>query len=295
MSDAGRTPEEHEIVEQCRYSVEAAIDWDCEIIKKYAKENIGVYQNIGLGAKWVLEKEKWAIFLEDDNLPELSFFQFCRELLHKYEMDTRVLWICGTNYLEECNVPDGSSYFFTKNMLPCGWASWSHKFIQSYDGELISWKNKIIRKSVENDYLYKPLFRQDRHNWEQEIKRFNKSGKPASWDYQMSLSMRVQNQFAIIPKVNQIKNIGVDSDSIHGGSSMDQVMTKRFCNLNTHPIDFPLSHPNSIILYEELEISLAKIITYPVLLRFKTIISSMIKNIISIDDSVSLKKYFLGE
>jgi hypothetical protein len=26
--------------------------------------------NIALRAKWVFEREKWAIFLEDDNLPE---------------------------------------------------------------------------------------------------------------------------------------------------------------------------------------------------------------------------------
>ena len=76
---------EKELVGEVRASIEQAIDWDCSIIKNYAAENRGVYVNIALGAKWVFRREKWAIFLEDDNLPEISFFQFCQEMLQRYE------------------------------------------------------------------------------------------------------------------------------------------------------------------------------------------------------------------
>ena len=77
-------------------TVEFLINWDCEVIKNYAKENRGVYQNIGEGARWVFEREEKAIFLEDDNLPETSFFRFASEMLEKYETAPEVLWICGT-------------------------------------------------------------------------------------------------------------------------------------------------------------------------------------------------------
>ena len=77
LADQGRNDAEREAVASCRAAVEAAIDWECEVVKNYATENRGVYQNIGEGAKWVLRQEKWAIFLEDDNLPEVSFFDFC--------------------------------------------------------------------------------------------------------------------------------------------------------------------------------------------------------------------------
>ena len=79
LADQGRNAEERLLAEECRKKVEAAITWDCEVIKNYADENRGVYQNIGQGAIWVLKQEKWAIFLEDDNLPEPSFFPFCKE------------------------------------------------------------------------------------------------------------------------------------------------------------------------------------------------------------------------
>ena len=60
LSDDGRTPEEMQLVNQCRQVIESAIDWDCEVIKNYANGNRGVYANIGLGAKWVLNKEPWS-------------------------------------------------------------------------------------------------------------------------------------------------------------------------------------------------------------------------------------------
>ena len=113
LADQGRDDIERKAVKKCREKVEAAIDWECEVIKNYANENRGVYQNIGEGAKWVLKKEKWAIFLEDDNLPEVTFFEFCKEMLERYEDDSRILWICGTNYLCEYFLKYNVSYVFT--------------------------------------------------------------------------------------------------------------------------------------------------------------------------------------
>lgn len=74
LSDQGRSLEEKCRVQETRDAVEAAIDWPCEVIKLYAEANRGVYENIGLGAKRVFESEERAIFLEDDNYPEITFF-----------------------------------------------------------------------------------------------------------------------------------------------------------------------------------------------------------------------------
>ncbi|WP_422766831.1 hypothetical protein ACOX9X_11130 [Photobacterium leiognathi subsp. mandapamensis] len=122
LSDGGRNEDEKKIVDECRFAIEEAISWNCEIVKKYHTENVGVYSNIADGAKWVFSQEEKAIFLEDDNLPEETFFEYCECLLNKYRLDSRILWVCGSNYLEEVETSDNSSYFFTQNMLPCGWA-----------------------------------------------------------------------------------------------------------------------------------------------------------------------------
>ena len=153
LADQGRNDAERHAAEICRQKVEDAIDWKCELVKNYADENRGVYQNIGEGAKWVLRREKWAIFLEDDNLPEVTFFEFCKEMLQKYEEDSRVLWVCGTNYLGNYHPKDNVSYVFTRHMLPCGWASWATKFEKFYDGNLSLCEDKTVMERVKDVYI----------------------------------------------------------------------------------------------------------------------------------------------
>lgn len=292
IGDGGRTLAEHKEVEDSRKIIESAITWECEIIKRYANENIGVYENIAGGVKWVFNYEEMAIFLEDDNLPELSFFPFCEEILERYKNDSRVLWICGTNYLKEYKPKDGSSYVVTKNMMPCGWASWGYKFTKYYDGELLLWKDSYIRKRIEKEYTYKPLMRQDIDNWNDELWHKQEFGRFISWDYQMSFTQRVHGLYAIVPQYNQITNIGVDMDSIHHGNSFENVMTRRFCGLATKSIEFPLKHPKALLIDEEFELLISKIITLPRKMRARKALTRWIKKVIGMRKDKSLKDVF---
>jgi len=288
ISDGPRNEVEAERVLECRRKIEEAIYWDCEVIKNYAVENKGVYDRIALGAKWVLSMEDSAIFLEDDNLPELTFFKFCSEMLDMYKDDTRVLWICGTNYLQEYEPKDGSSYVFTKHMFPCGWASWSDKFSKYYDGDLLLWNDPLIKKRIKSEYNYKPLMRQDVSNWDSESYRILNGNKPNSWDYQMSFTQRVHGLYAIVPKYNQISNIGVDIDSIHGGVSFDNIMTQRFCGLKTKRLNFPLIHPKMVLSDLEFDKLNNHIITFPLSYRLKGVIIRILKKMLFIDKNKSL-------
>jgi len=290
IADGHRNDAEKIEVERCREVVEKAITWNCEVVKNYANENKGVYDRIGLGAKWVLEREEAAIFLEDDNLPEISFFAFCKEMISRYKDDSRVLWVCGTNYLEKYTPGDGSSYVFSKHMLPCGWASWASKFAKFYDGDMSLWQNTFVRKRVQEDIEYRPLARQLMQIWgtvDYQIKTF---GKPSSWDGQMSFTQRTQNLFAIVPKNNLIKNIGVDAYSSHGGTSFSNVMTRRFCGIESYPLDFPLVHPVGFFTDPIFEKKTAKIITLPVTYRIKGFIVFMLKRLLHKDINKSFWK-----
>jgi hypothetical protein len=287
ISDGPRNDEERVRVSECREKIEGHINWDCEIIKNYAEVNKGVYDRIGLGAKWVLGREETAIFLEDDNLPELTFFQFCAEMLERYKHDTRVLWICGTNYLKEYEPVDGSSYVFTKHMLPCGWASWGSKFNKFYDGELHLWNDSYIKKRIKFENDNKSLLRQDIENWNRESRRILNGERPLSWDFQMSFTQRVHGLYAIVPKFNQITNIGVDLDSIHGGISFDNEMVKRFCGLKTKSMNFPLIHPKVLLSDKRFDKLTAQIIILPFTYRVKVFISKILKKIFFIKENAS--------
>ncbi|WP_374244438.1 hypothetical protein [Zoogloea sp.] len=296
ICDGGRTPDEDLLVRKCREGVEAQIDWPCEVVRNYAESNRGVYDRIGLGAKWVLSQEKSAIFLEDDNLPEVTFFRFCEEMLERYADESRVLWVCGTNYLQEYQPSDGSSYVFSQHMLPCGWASWSHKFARYYDGDLELVDDPYLLSRVRDEYKDDALYHQDKDNWLLERRRVLSGIPPKSWDYQMSFTQRVHGLLAVVPMFNQIRNIGVDEHSIHGGTSMSDVMTSRFCELRTRALEWPLVHPRAILTDLRFERLIDGVVLYPFSYRAKGFINRLLKRIflVSKDESLtaSLKSRF---
>lgn len=293
VCDGGRTEDEHKEVCRCRQMAEQAIDWKCEIIKNYSETNRGVYENIAGGAKWVFSQEKYAIFLEDDNLPEVSFFQFCKEMLEKYENDNNVLWVCGTNYLGDYEPSESVSYMFTKHMLPCGWASWSNKFLSMYDGAMTGFDNEEVMSKIKRQFLSQTLYRQSKSYWESEWNRMLQGKKTNSWDMQMDYSIKKNSVYGICPTKNQIKNIGVDNASIHGGISMSALMTRRFCGMDSYPIQFPLKHPKEIAIDIEFEKKLGTIILRPFPLRVKRLVDKVIRNILQIPDGIRTREYLL--
>lgn len=288
LSDQGRTEEEILRVRQTRAAIENAIDWPCEIIKFYAESNLGVYRNIGLGAKRVFEKEDRAIFLEDDNYPEITFFQYADEMLERYADDERILWVCGTNYLTEyCNARE-DSYFFTQHLLPCGWASWKRKFLKYYDGELenlFAYKEPFFKS-----YQSKALAEQQWSSILGEYNRKQKGKNYISWDYQMLFSIRANDLLGIAPCVNQIRNIGADSDATHGGTSLNKVMTRRFCEVPTKPLEFPLHHPVNIEQDELFNKKIGRVILLPLPLRIKNKGFSLVKKALGISGDQHLKE-----
>ena len=291
ISDQGRNDEEKLMVEKCRQAIEGMIDWECEIVKYYAMENRGVYENIGEGAKWVLQREKSAIFLEDDNLPEVSFFYFCRELLQKYEKEPRVLWICGTNYLGKYEPDNGSSYMFTKHLLPCGWASWGEKFCKFYDGEMKTFSAKESRRTLKHQYENHALFRYQFRLFEKTAYLLENDRKKSSWDYQMAYSVRNNGVYGISPKYNQIENIGVDEFSEHGGTSFQDVMTRRFCGMKSYFLNQPFIHPESIEVDKQYEKKIGNIILPPFSVRIRIVIADIVKLILGMDRNQSLALY----
>lgn len=294
LADQGRNEIEKEQADECRRAVENEITWNCEVVKKYATENIGVYENIGEGAKWVLRREKWAIFLEDDNLPEFTFFPFCEEMLKRYEDDNRILWICGTNYLGDYKPDSNDSYVFTRHMLPCGWASWGSKFEKYYDGLMSLYEDFGVQHNIGDVYFNKKIYKQYKASWTGEYLRIKHGKRPISWDYQMDFSIKANNLFGICPCRNQIKNIGVDQFSVHGGSTFQNKMTQRFCGMESYPIEFPLQHPKTLLLDREFEKKISKIILYPLFQRISRRLFRFIRKIFKVRYDESLKQFLIG-
>lgn len=228
----------------CRKIVED-IDWECDVYQNYADESLGAAQRLLSGFSWVFENVDRAIILEDDCLPNQSFFPFCEELLEKYLDDERINMITGYNFYDEMPEID-ESYFFGKSGTNWGWATWARAW------KLIEFDLHKIHADTKAQNLFAKL--NSRHisnqkiTWINNVEQKFSDGTWTTWDVQWGLVKDLYFQLAIIPKCNMIDNIGCGDDSAHFSAyktlSFDD---QKLFHRNRKEMSFPLIHPNYII------------------------------------------------
>ena len=101
---------EKEMCEATRAIIEQ-IDWDCEVKTLFRESNLGCGKAVSEAISWFFVHNEMGIILEDDCLPDLSFFSFCENLLEKYKDDSRISTICASNYQLQNNT--SNSYYFS--------------------------------------------------------------------------------------------------------------------------------------------------------------------------------------
>lgn len=226
-------PGEAEKCEAARAIIDR-VDWDCEVLKNYAKENMGCRRRVSSGLDWVFAKVEAAIVLEDDCLPHSTFFRFCAELLERYRDDQRVMMISGDNFQFGKRRTD-YSYYFSRFAHIWGWASWRRAWTH-YDADLKLWPD--IKKGC---WLKDFLGNKDRVQYWTDIFDALYDGEIDTWDYQLNLSCWMQNGLNIIPEVNLISNIGFQHDGTHTRGK------GRLANMDTQSMEFPLLHPPHLL------------------------------------------------
>ncbi len=224
-SEAARCAETRAIVE--------AVDWPCEVFTNYAETNLGLKRRISSGLDWVFAHEEQAIILEDDCLPDPTFFRFCAELLERYRDDERIMQIAGTNLLRSAYRPQ-ASYFFTAYMHIWGWATWRRAW-QHYDVTMSQWADPQARERVLSQFDNPAERQYFRDTWDRVYR-----GQVNTWDYQWSFICRARNGLSIMPCHNLISNIGFGPEATH------TLVKNRVTALPTQPMSFPLQHPASV-------------------------------------------------
>lgn len=254
FSDGPRDNIEKELILKSRDAAIKSIDWDCKVHTHFLEENIGIDKMWDYSFTTTFEAVDKAIFIEEDILPNLSFFYYCDELLARYEEDKRIFMITGINALSEYPSSTGPSYFFTTSNSTWGFAFWKRSF------DLMSKDLSILLDHyygpVVKDYFY-------RDNNRKSIRAYNRlitySSKPdliqkykneisEIWfhDYNQFL---LNNMLTIVPRVNLIQNLGNHKESEN--SDTNQLLTKkmkRVYEMKIFDLNFPLTHPDFILL-----------------------------------------------
>ena len=193
---------------------------------------MGCKFRISSGLDWVFGTEERALILEDDCIPDISFFKFCDELLEKYKNHSEISHIGGNNFLfDRLKIDD--SYYFSRYTHVWGWATWKRAW-QNYDVTLKKWPQ--IKK---DRTLEKILGKQQAKFWGEKFDGVY-SGQDDTWDHQWTFSSMINQKLAIVPKVNLITNIGFGKNSTH------TLFHSKFAKMKRESLNFPLNHPTTI-------------------------------------------------
>lgn len=242
ISDGGRNERECQIIAEHRKMFDEEIDWDCQVYKIYEEKNNGLYAMGKKSRELIWGTVDRCVFLEDDILPSITFFQYCAELLEKYKDDERINVICGMNHLGVCEDVN-SDYFFSRQGSIWGTATWRR--VQQYRGDFEYGKDAYIMKLLRQRTKHNKIFR---GRYEAYAKQQYYEGHLAAAEFYYEFGMYGHNQLQIIPKKNLISNIGCTPDSAHSDDlkSLPKGIQRVF-NMETHEMEFPLKHAKYVI------------------------------------------------
>lgn len=237
VSDGARSdrPQEMEKCAAVRCFIESNIDWPCKLMKHYSERNLGCDINISKGLTWVFENVEQAIILEDDCVPDISFFFFCEELLTRYADDERVMAVTAFNWQGRTPGID-TSYYFSKHFNGWGWATWRRAW-DCFDYEMKRWPRLRDRKFLNDIFHCKKAARCRK----QLLDRLYEAEAPY-WDFVFDYSIKAQSGLSINPSVNLVQNIGFGhEDATHTKTGA------RHLSLPAHSMEFPLAHSSEVL------------------------------------------------
>lgn len=193
-------PGEAQMVEQVR-EIATAVDWPCEVKTLFREQNLGCKHAVSGAITWFFEHEEQGIILEDDCLPDLSFFGFCENLLNFYAENQQIMHIGGYKPVEIPSINFDIS--FSRVTHVWGWATWRNRWS----------KYKLdINQSEKEDLYY--LDKYEFFNSKSKTAKRKRiltalyDGKINTWDYQWNFTVRTNSGLAIRPNINLVMNIG---------------------------------------------------------------------------------------
>jgi hypothetical protein len=227
-------PQESDRCAQVR-SIVSRVDWQCEVRQNFSERNLGCKSRLATGLDWVFEQVDEAIIIEDDCLPEPTFFRYASELLERYREDPRIMSISGDNFFRGTYAPD-ASYYFSRYFHCWGWATWRRAW-KLYDVNVSEWD----RLECTNWLLERLGGDHAAAEYWSHIFRSMHAQQIDTWDYQFVFASWQNNGLTALPRSNLVTNIGFGADATHTRDVASELAV-----LPTEPLPFPLRHPTTV-------------------------------------------------
>ena len=197
-------PGEDKICSEVKNIILSNIDWDCEVKTLFRDANLGCGVAVSEAISWFFSNIEEGIILEDDCLPNNSFFSFCETMLLKFRDNDSIMHVSGNNF-QFSNI-GSECYYLSKLPHIWGWATWKSAW-QKYDLEL----KTFDQDKAGNYFNYAPI---DCY-WFQIFASIKNDLIKHTWDYQWTFAIFKNEGLCILPQKNLVSNIGFGVDSSH--------------------------------------------------------------------------------
>ena len=198
FQDGALTEEVEKQLDDCLNYAKGLIDWNCEVFTYRLDDDIGPAAAEYFAYKWMFETEDFGVILEDDCIPNESFFMFVETMLHRYKDNDKISYIAGTNPYGKYSTQ--YDYFFSTRGALYGWATWK-RFIDELDPSY-KW---LDDNHIEDIMISKCC---DRFSYEQIKKKSERLRKENKPDFEVMICMAtvINDQYAVIPSHNLVMN-----------------------------------------------------------------------------------------
>jgi hypothetical protein len=175
------------------------VDWPCETRSCIAEQNLGCDRRLTSGLDWVFGQVAEAIILEDDIVPDPSFFPWCAAMLQRYRDEPTIMHISGHNELG-CWGPGDSDHFVARRGSVSGWSTWARAW---FGVDRTFHQTEMARRRLDRLAL-DPLLACHLSL----LLDLVSAGALTTWDTNWSIAKALADGLSVIPPTNLVANIG---------------------------------------------------------------------------------------
>lgn len=201
-----------------------SVDWECRIYRIYAESNMGLLNRFDSALKQVFATVDCCVILEDDVLPNQSFFNFAAAALEDFRDDMRIGMVSG--YCETSSPGAVLTRHLSRKPKVWGWATWSDR-MNGYDPT----QNEFANRSLFSSFwtLRRRGFSiQESFAWPI---RMSRALRIRTWDYQWAYHVLSKFGYSLASSRNLILNLGF------GATSTNTALTPPFIQFEVEAKD----------------------------------------------------------
>jgi hypothetical protein len=209
----GPRPDHPQDTLRCRAAraVVERLDWPCHVMRDFAETNMGCSERITCGLDWAFQEVSEAIVLEDDVVPDPTFFPWCERMLDRYRDEPAVMHVSGRNHLG-CWTETGAGHCLLHRASAWGWATWRRAWQREVpapgtpdDIRRAATKSEIDPLVVDQFLMLQELACTGNH----------------SWDTMWELKKALVGGLSVVSSVNLVAHAGFDAEATHNKFSRD--------------------------------------------------------------------------